>query len=114
MKKALLLLLLLAGCASGGHMMTMNTYHDVSIGSTQEEVIATMGKPISTKTLPDGSIQYEYVERIKVGGRNLEERRYHIILKDGKVVSKEMKYGEPPAYKFDSYEMQTTQADPNN
>ena len=108
--KKWLLLLLLAGCASGGHLLTQNAFNDVMIGSTQEEVISSMGKPVHTHTHSDGSVDYEYVERLKIGGRMVEERHYHIVLKDGKVISKEVKYVDARPYTFDSYEMQTTQS----
>ncbi len=107
--KRLLCLLILAGCASGGHLTTMNAFQDVPIGATQQEVVNALGKPVRTKTRDDGSVEYEYVERIKIGGRNAEERTYCIVIKDGKVVSKEVKAGTPTPWTFDSYEMQTTQ-----
>ncbi len=104
--------IVLTACASGGSMMTMNSYENVPIGATQAEVVKTMGPPIRSKTLEDGSVEYVYVERIKLGGRNVEERSYRIVLKDGKVVSKKVEQSSPPAYTFDSYEMQTTQNGP--
>ncbi len=99
----------LAACASGGSAMTMDAFYDVPVGSTQEEVVAALGKPVTTHRLNDGSVEYEYIERFKIGGRNVEERRYYILMRDGKVVSKRMKQSEPLPYGFDSYEMQTTQ-----
>ena len=115
MKKAscaiLALSLFAASCASGGSAYAMSSFYEIPIGSTEDEVIATVGKPYSIKQCQDGSVEYLYIERIKAGYRNLEERRYVIILKEGKVVSKELKQSSPPAYQFDSYEMQTTQKD---
>lgn len=113
MKKASVALIafsiLTTSCASGGSAYAMSSFYEIPVGSTEEEVIATVGKPYSIKQCQDGSVEYLYIERIKAGYRNLEERRYVIILKDGKVVSKELKQSSPPAYQFDSYEMQTTQ-----
>ena len=68
-----------------------------------------MGEPRTTKQLSDGSVEYTYVERIKIGSRDAEIRRYRLVLKDGKVVSKHVEQSSAPAYTFDSYEMQTTQ-----
>lgn len=99
----------LAACSSGGHIAAMQSYNDVPIGATEVQVVETMGEPNSTKNLDDGSVEYTYVERIKIGGRDAETRRYRIVLKDGKVVSKHIDQSSPPAYTFDSYEMQTTQ-----
>ena len=108
--KKLVLLLLVAGCASGGSLSSMSSFQDVPIGASEQEVVSSMGKPRKTKTNADGSVEYEYVERIKIGGRNAEERTYHIVIKDGKVVSKRVEYGSPTPWTFDSYEMQTTQS----
>lgn len=105
----LIFCILLGACASGGSMTTLNSFYDVPVGASQDEVIATMGKPIATHKKEDGAIEYEYVERFKTGGRTVNERHYYILLKEGKVVSKRVKQDSPLPYGFDSYEMQTTQ-----
>lgn len=109
MKRWIPLFLILGACASGGSSISLQGFYDVPVGASSEEVVGILGAPISQNRLPDGSIEYEYIERFKVGERNLNERRYVIILKDGKVVSKKMKQTSPLPYGFDSYEMQTTQ-----
>jgi hypothetical protein len=103
------LLLCVAACASGGAVMTMNAFYDIPIGSSESELVATAGKPYSISRTDDGVVEYEYIERVKAGARDLEERRYVLVLKDGKVVSKYVKGSTPSPYLFDSYEMQTTQ-----
>lgn len=90
-------------------MMTMNSFSDIPIGSSSADVVIHYGQPSHIHKKGDGCVEYEYVERIKAGGRNIEERRYILVIKDGKVVSKEIKQSSPPPYTFDSYEMQTTQ-----
>jgi hypothetical protein len=102
------LLLTLAAC-TGGSLMTMNSFSDISIGTSSADVVAIYGEPYAVHKKGDGTIEYEYLERIKAGGRNLEERRYILIIKNGKVVSKEIKQSSPSPYYFDSYDMQTTQ-----
>lgn len=89
--------------------MTMNGFHDICLGQTSSQVIAAIGEPYSIVSMDDGSVEYEYIERIKVGYRDLEERRYIIVLRDGVVVYKKVKMSSPLPYGFDSYEMQTTQ-----
>ena len=89
--------------------MTMNSFSDIPIGVSSAEVVTTYGEPYAINKKSDGSIEYEYIERIKAGTRNMEERRYILVIKDGKVVSKEIKQNSPSPYYFDSYEMQTTQ-----
>ena len=112
MKRFIFTSLCLASCSIGGGLMTMNEYQEISIGSTRSEVIATAGEPTSITKKDDGSIEYEYVERIKVGYRDLVERRYIIVLKDGVVVCKRVDQSSPLPYAFDSYDMQTTQKQP--
>lgn len=88
--------------------MSMDAFYDVPVGASQEEVIAALGKPVATIRKEDGSVEYEYVERFNAGGRVINEKRYYILMKDGKVVSKRIKNASPAPYGFDSYEMQTT------
>jgi len=113
----LALLAAAAACSSGGSAMTLNSFSDIPLGTSKAELIATVGEPTSIKKQSDGSIEYEYVERVKIGARNIEERHYLITLKEGKVVSKKIKgssslpYPGRSGYVFDSYEMQTTQVD---
>ncbi len=101
--------LLFTACASGGTIMTMNSFYEIPVGATQEDVVATAGKPYNVRKLEDGSLEYEYIERFKAAGRNINERHYFIVMKDGKVISKRVKQTSPLPYTFDSYEMQTTQ-----
>ena len=105
----IVLYILLSACASGGTAVTFNSFYDIPIGATKEELVAIAGEPMVIHKKGDGVVEYEYIERLKVGSRNVNERRYYILLKDGKVVSKRVKQSSPPAYGFDSYEMQTTQ-----
>ncbi len=101
--------LVLGACSSGGSLVTMQKFGDVPVGASREELISFMGSPIRERKLDDGSVEYEYIERFKVGGRDLNERHYFVIVKDGKVVSKRYKQISPLPYSFDSYDMQTTQ-----
>ena len=110
MKRELFALLLaLSACASGGSLMTNQAFFDIPLGSSQNEVVATAGEPYAIHKKEDGTEEYEYIERFKVGGRDTEERHYFLLIKDGKVVSKRVHQSSPPPYIFDSYEMQTTQ-----
>ena len=101
----------LTACASGGAIATLDAFYEVPVGATQEEVVAQLGPPFNTYKCSDGVVEYEYIERIKAGSRNIAERKYYIQLKDGKVVSKGLKRTSPPAYRLNSYEMQTTKND---
>lgn len=89
--------------------MTMNSFYDIPVGATKDEVVTSIGKPYAVHKREGGALEYEYIERFKAGGRNINERHYYLLIKDGKVVSKRVEQESPAPYTFDSYEMQTTQ-----
>jgi hypothetical protein len=93
----------------GGKMVTMNAFYDIEISATAPQVIAVLGEPFAINDLCDGTVEYEYIERVKIGARDAEERRYFLVIKDGVVISKRVKQSSPLPYGFDSYEMQTTE-----
>ena len=97
-----------AACASGHSMLTMDSFYDISVGASREEVISKVGDPYSITKKDDGSEEFVFIERMRAGARVIQERRYIIVLKDGIVVSKRLEQSSPPATSFDSYEMQTT------
>lgn len=110
MKKLLTLFCLFLGsCASGGPVLSVCGFYDVPVGATQEEMIAQAGDPVATRRFNDGTIEYEFIERFKVGARILTERHYFILVRDGVVISKRMIEVSPPPLGYDSFQMQTTQ-----
>lgn len=95
-----------------GTVATMEAFYEVPIGTSPLEVVAYLGEPYAIHKREDGTLEYEYIERIKIGARDAEERHYFILIKDGQVISKRVKQSGPIPYyfqNFDSYEMQTTQ-----
>jgi outer membrane protein assembly factor BamE (lipoprotein component of BamABCDE complex) len=95
-----------------GTVVTMDTFSDIPVGATTSEVVACAGTPYSIRKCEDGTVEYEYIERIKIGDRDAEERHYFLLIKNGQVVSKRVKQSGPIPYylnSFDSYQMQTTQ-----
>jgi hypothetical protein len=112
--KKLFLLLLFSACSYGSKPVTMDAFYSVDSASTEKQVVQTLGEPHQVTKLSDGSLQYEYYERIRIGNRTAETRRYVFVLKDGIVVSKHVDQASPPPYWFDSYQMQTTQNEDNS
>ncbi|MBI3508239.1 MAG: hypothetical protein HY069_01195 [Chlamydiia bacterium] len=102
-----LFFVLLCGCA-GHQMMTMQSFADVPIGASESEIVSTSGQPDTIRKMKDGTVEYEYVERIKAADRDIETRFYIFVLKDNKVTAKKIRQASPSPATFDSFEMQTT------
>lgn len=89
--------------------MTLQSFSDLPVGMSESEVVHSAGAPDTIRKCKDGSIEYEYVERIRAGNRDIETRYYIFCIQDGKVVSKKIRQGSPSPYEFDSFDMQTTE-----
>ena len=101
-------LVICVSCAAGNRVMTMDEYHEVSVGMTQKEVKEKIGKPYSVKKLENNQVQYTYVEKLHAGTKVLQERHYLITFTNGKVTSKKVLDFNRPAWQGNSYEMQTS------
>lgn len=111
MRKILTILslsILVFSCASGGKVMTAESFSEVSIGMSSDEMQKKFGKPYSIKDLGEGEVEYTYIEKIHMGSRVLQERHYLIILKNGRVTSTKTRDYSRPAWQRNSYEMQTS------
>lgn len=109
-----LVCLCLSACGTSSALVTMNSFHDVPVGATTSEVTERLGEPYAIHRHSNGTVEYEYIERISAGIRNFEENHYFLVFKENKLVSRRVKTTTPPPYRFDSYEMQTTQSVPSN
>ena len=89
----------------------MESFFDIPVGSSSEEVTKTVGKPYRVIKKGDGEVEYEYVERFKVGNLTMEERHYFLLVKNGKVISKRYTQESPPPFERDSYDLQTSSMD---
>ncbi len=96
-------------CMSCGHrVMTMQEFYDVPNQTSSKELKNLMGSPYEVRKKEDGTQEYEYIERIKVGSRTLEERRYIFILKNDRVVSRKVIQDGPTPFETNSYKLQTS------
>jgi hypothetical protein len=105
--------LALSSCGLTGNVVTMDSFANIDLCTSIEQVKMSLGEPFAIVEMENGFIEYEYIERISIGSRNAEERHYYILIKDGYVVSKRIKQSSvspigPLPLGFDSYEMQTT------
>ena len=107
--RAFLFAITFASCASGHTIMTRNTFYEIPLGSSSTELVQQAGEPYAIHEKEEGGTEYEYIERIRISPIQWEERRYFLLIKDGKVISKRVEQNSPPPTMYDSYDMQTTQ-----
>jgi hypothetical protein len=105
---AIVCLFVFFSCSSGGSLLTMQSFYEIPVGASTSEVVAAAGEPYAIHKKEDGAVEYEYIERFRVGERYTEERRFFLLIKEGKVASKRTEQSSPLPYTFDSYDMQTT------
>lgn len=94
----LLIIVLLAGCNTNHEIMTRGGYADVGVGMASTAVEERFGKPYKIYSKGEGSETYEYIEKITMGTQVIEQRRYYIVIENGKVVGKYMKLSNPPPF----------------
>ncbi len=111
MKKALFILsmMIFFACSAGHHIVTMQEFSDVSVGMTEKTLIDQLGKPYSVKKISPNEFEYEYIEKISIEDRVIEERHYFVKLQNGKVVSKRWEtVSPPPVFRRNAYDLQTS------
>lgn len=103
---ALLAVILFSACSSG-KPMTMESFNDVMLGTTVDELKQQFGSPIEIKhNGPED--EYIYVERLTMGKCRVVENYYSFFIQDNKVVRKSIRTQQPPAFNLIYTE------DPNN
>ncbi len=107
---------LIAACASGGHMMTAESFYSVPMGTSREELVEQVGKPARVVNKGGGVQEYEYVERLSAGARTLQETRYIYTIENDKITARRVERSSPnpSGFENDSYNMQTTQNGPSS
>lgn len=99
MKRLFLLgFVFLFGCATNAPLMTRSDYAEVQVGMTAQEIEQQFGKPYKIVSKGEGKETYEYIEKIMMGTQVIEQRRYYIVIQEGKVVGKYMKVSNPPPF----------------
>ncbi len=107
---ALFLIISLISCASGGKATSMDSFYEIDVGTTKEELVKKLGKPNYIKKIGDNTEEYVYTEKLNAANTVYEERSYSFIIKDGKVISKNVKRDNVlPLDDKNSYEMQTSE-----
>ncbi|MES2122379.1 MAG: hypothetical protein V4492_06335 [Chlamydiota bacterium] len=88
----------LTSCFSQRTYMSHQTYDSIKTGSSVADLTNQVGKPYAMHAKEDGSVEYEYIERIDNGITIVAENHYFIIVQDNEVVGKYMTRETPPAY----------------
>lgn len=79
-------------------LMTRQAFAEIEPGMSIAEVEKKYGKPYQIYSRDGNSDIYEYIERILMGAITIQQWRYYIIVSEGKVVGKYVKFSNPPAY----------------
>ena len=98
MKKLLAFFVVSVCCLAHAPMMTRASFAEIQVGEPVADVIQKVGDPYTVNPQSDGTEEYEYIERIDLGTQTVEENRYFLVIKDGRVVSKSFNQQTPPAY----------------
>ncbi len=78
--------------------MSHQTYDSIKSGMSVADLTKEVGKPYAMHSKEDGSVEYEYIERIDNGISVVAENHYFIIVQGDEVVGKYMTSETPPAY----------------
>jgi hypothetical protein len=89
-------------------MMTRNDFEDITIGTSVAEVEERVGSPYKIYSKPGDVEEYEYIERMNVGGDRVFQNHYYLTIIDGKVVGKHTSKERPAGFDL------IYQDDPNN
>ena len=100
--------LFLCGCFTRSQVISRGSFDEIQVGSPVADLEKTAGSPYRIRKLPNGSLDYEYIEKIFMGEEIVEENHYFVRVKNGRVIAKRMNQEIPPAYDL-IYE-----ADPND
>ena len=114
-KFMLMVCFLLAACASGGKIVTQESFSEVERGITAVELKEKLGSPNETKKLASGDVEYIYFERVQANDEIVEVKHYIFIIRQGRVYDKKMRFEKIQLpYRIlerNAFDLQTSQAD---
>ncbi len=100
--------LCLCGCFTRSQVISRGSFDDIRVGTPLADYEQKIGKPYKVRRLPNGSLDYEYIEKIFMGEEIIEENHYYLRVRNGLVIAKRMNQELPTAYD------QIYDADPND
>jgi len=78
--------------------MTKEQFEEVCVGNSVASIRGEAGEPYSVRIVGEGVEEYEYVERISLGSRDIAENHYFLTVSNGRVIGKRMEQRRPPSY----------------
>ena len=91
-------LVFLSSCFTRSQVISRGSFDDVQVGSPVADFEQKVGKPYRIRQMPNGTLDYEYIEKIFMGEEIIEENHYYVRVKNGRVIAKRMNQEIPPAY----------------
>lgn len=91
-KFLLMVCFFLAACASGGKVVTQESFSEVERGITLVELKNKLGTPNQIKKLASGDEEYIYFERVQGNDEIVEVKHYIFIIRQGRVYDKKMRF----------------------
>lgn len=79
--------LILCSC-SAGPILTSDNFDRVAIGASMAQIKDMYGTPFDVKSLPNGSEEYRYIQRIYVHQNVTDQIEYVFIVRNGRVIDK--------------------------
>lgn len=105
MRRMCILLLFLSSCTFNKQpVISLARFQRADLGMSQEDLVIAYGPPNRVQCLDCGDVVYEYEERFQVGMTRrtlVQVRRYYFYVKDGYVISKQMRLYDRPGYEFE-------------
>lgn len=94
----------------GSRSITSEDYSQIYVGMLEGSVKQRLGEPYQTNKVDSHQKVLEYIERVVSNEHVYETRHYMIIIKDGAVVDKKMKYEANDLWDTrDAYDLQTSE-----
>lgn len=90
--------LFLAGCSSAHNAMSSDSFADVQLGMTVEEMKKRYGTPYEVHHRGGNLDEYEYIEPFDMGHKIVLENHYFIMVENHRVVGKRMVQETRPAF----------------
>lgn len=87
--------------------LTLEEYYGIRLGTRISDIADQLGEPYDVRDVGDRAQEYEFIERLSIGGELAYENHYFITVVNGQVVNKRLCRESRPAYD------QIWQEDPN-